>query len=76
MDNEEEVETQPVPTTIAALQAIQVLQDYTESLGTGIKDSEAYIQVLNRMDRELRLLKASQVRQGTLDTWVRSHDST
>jgi hypothetical protein len=55
-----------VPTTQAALEALKVLIEYTETGNSGIQDSSGYLRLFGRLEREL---KANEGIQTLLDQW-------
>jgi hypothetical protein len=70
-DDEENEQMQPVYTIPAALQAIQVLIEFTESgSGSSGEDTTQFLRSLERYERYLQFQYQSQQVQGTLDRWI------
>ncbi|ELR08213.1 hypothetical protein VC83_08025 [Pseudogymnoascus destructans] len=68
-EEEDEPSSQPVPTTQAVINAIQVLIEFTESGNSDTSEAPTFLRSFECFERQLRLLEANSQRQGTLDSW-------
>ncbi|ELR05685.1 hypothetical protein GMDG_07528 [Pseudogymnoascus destructans 20631-21] len=68
-DEEEDEPSSQVPTTQAAINAIQVLIEFTESGNSDTSEAPTFLCSFKCFERQLRLLEANSQRQGTLDSW-------
>ncbi|ELR07308.1 hypothetical protein GMDG_02488 [Pseudogymnoascus destructans 20631-21] len=69
-DDDDEEPQRPVLTTQNAVQALQVLIEFSESENSGITDPASFLRSLERVERQLVAKQANELVQGTLDGWM------